>query len=120
MRENGVRVLSDRVTSWHIKCHGRPSRDRARDYVFLGLKAHSYRSCGPLWNPARRGHGSAGARKTGGCPLVGTSQRIARGHYRGRRIRASIPVGATSAVLSPGAGHRLRGLYPATTIEGSR
>jgi 2-dehydropantoate 2-reductase len=114
MRKNGVRVLSPRgdfVAYPHAT--DAPSEIGPVDYVFLGLKAHSYPSCGPLVKPLL-GENTAVLAAQNGIPWWYFHE--LPGPYRGRRIEAVDPGGATSAVLSR---DRAIGcvVYPATTIE---
>jgi 2-dehydropantoate 2-reductase len=114
MRENGVRVLSDRgdfVAYPHATDD--PTEIGPVDYVFLGLKAHSYPSCGPLVNPLLGEHTAVLAAQNG---IPWWYFHDLAGPYRGRRVEAVDPGGATTAVLSP---ERAIGcvVYPATTIE---
>jgi 2-dehydropantoate 2-reductase len=114
MRENGVQVLSPRgdfVAYPHATDD--PAEIGPVDYVFLGLKAHSYPSCGPLVEPLLGEH-TAVLPAQNGIPWWYFHQLA--GPYEGRRIEAVDPDGATSAVLAP---ERAIGcvVYPATTIE---
>ncbi len=114
MRENGVRVLSPRgdfVAYPHATDD--PNEIGPVDYVFLGLKAHSYPTCGPLVEPLLGEH-TAVLPAQNGIPWWYFHE--LQGPYRGHRIEAVDPGGATSAVLSP---ERAIGcvVYPATTIE---
>ena len=114
MRENGVQVLSPRgdfVAYPHATDD--PADIGPVDYVFLGLKAHSYPSSGPLVEPLL-GENTAVLPAQNGIPWWYFHQ--LPGPYQGRRIEAVDPGGATSAVLSP---ERAIGcvVYPATTIE---
>jgi 2-dehydropantoate 2-reductase len=114
MRESGVRVLSPRGDFVaYPNATDNPAEIGPVDYVFLGLKAHSYPTCGPLVEPLL-GADTAVLPAQNGIPwwyFHGLA-----GPYRGRRIEAVDPGGATSAVLSP---ERAIGcvVYPATTIE---
>jgi 2-dehydropantoate 2-reductase len=114
MRENGVRVLSPRGDFVaYPNATDDPAEIGPVDYVFLGLKAHSYPTSGPLVEPLL-GEDTAVLPAQNGIPwwyFHGLP-----GPYQGRRIEAVDPGGATSAVLSP---ERAIGcvVYPATTIE---
>src|SRR5580704_8534417 len=57
MREHGVRVISPRG-DFTARPHATddPAEIGPVDYVFLGLKAHSYPSCGALIEPLLAGH----------------------------------------------------------------
>src|ERR1700751_1257530 len=114
MRENGVRVLSDRGDFVaYPNATDDPHEIGPVDYVFLGLKAHSYPSCGPLVEPLLGEHTAVLAAQNG---IPWWYFHELPGPYRGRRIEAVDPGGATSAVLPP---ERAIGcvVYPATTIE---
>ena len=114
MRENGVRVLSPRGDFVaYPNATDDPAEIGPVDYVFLGLKAHSYPSCGPLVEPLL-GENTAVLAAQNGIPWWYFHE--LPGPYRGRRIEAVDPGGATSAVLSR---DRAIGcvVYPATTIE---
>lgn len=114
MRENGVRVLSDRGDfTAYPHATDNPHDIGPVDYVFLGLKAHSYPTCGPLVEPLLGEH-TAVLPAQNGIPWWYFHE--LDGPYRGHRIEAVDPGGATSAVLSP---ERAIGcvVYPATTIE---
>jgi 2-dehydropantoate 2-reductase len=114
MRSRGVRVLSPRGD---FEAHPNATDDPAEvgpvDYVFLGLKAHSYPTCGPLVEPLL-GPDTAVIAAQNGIPWWYFHE--LKGPYQGRRIEAVDPGGATSAVLSP---ERAIGcvVYPATVIE---
>ncbi|MFB7329155.1 2-dehydropantoate 2-reductase [Streptomyces sp. NPDC056190] len=114
MRADGVRVLSPRgdfVARPHATDD--PAEIGPVDYVFLGLKAHSYPSCGPLIKPLLADHTAVVAGQNG-IPWWYFHQLA--GPYEGRRVEAVDPDGATSAVLAP---ERAIGcvVYPATVIE---
>ncbi|MFF4823966.1 2-dehydropantoate 2-reductase [Streptomyces sp. NPDC001312] len=114
MRADGVRVLSPRgdfVARPHATDD--PAEIGPVDYVFLGLKAHSYPSCGPLIKPLLADHTAVVAGQNG-IPWWYFHQLA--GPYEGRRVEAVDPDGATSAVLAP---DRAIGcvVYPATVIE---
>ena len=114
MREHGVRVISPRG-DFTARPHATddPAEIGPVDYVFLGLKAHSYPSCGALVEPLLAGH-TALVPAQNGIPWWYFHE--LPGPYRGRRIEAVDPGGATSAVLPP---ERAIGcvVYPATVIE---
>lgn len=114
MRAHGVQVKSDRgdfVARPHATDD--PTEIGPVDYVFLGLKAHSYPSCGPLIKPLLGEHTAVVAGQNG-IPWW-YFHRLA-GPYEGRQVAAVDPDGATSAVLPP---ERAIGcvVYPATVIE---
>ncbi|MCV7427900.1 2-dehydropantoate 2-reductase [Mycobacterium montefiorense] len=114
IRENGVRVLSPRGDFLaHPHATDSPAEIGPVDYIFLGLKAHSYPTCGPLIEPLL-GPDTAIVAAQNGIPwwyFHGLS-----GPYQGHRIEAVDPGGATSAVLAP---ERAIGcvVYPATVLE---
>jgi len=114
MREHGVRVISPRG-DFTARPHATdtPAEIGPVDYIFLGLKAHSYPSCGPLLEPLLAEH-TALVPAQNGIPWWYFHE--LPGPYRGRRIEAVDPGGATSAVLPP---ERAIGcvVYPATVIE---
>src|SRR5580658_1272060 len=99
MRERGVTVLSPRGD---FRAHPRATDDPAEigpvDIVFLGLKAYSYASAGPLLAPLLRpGTGVVAAQN--GIPwwyFHGLA-----GPHEGRRVEAADPGGAVSAVIAP-------------------
>ena len=108
MRENGVRVLSPRGDFVaYPNATDDPAEIGPVDYVFLGLKAHSYPSCGPLVKPLLGEHTAVLAAQNG-IPwwyfheLPGPYQRAPD---RGRRSRWCHQRRAVT-----GAGHRLRGV----------
>jgi len=114
MRTNGVRVLSDRgdfVAYPHATDD--PREIGPVDYVFLGLKAHGYPSSGPLVNPLLGEHTAVLAAQNG---IPWWYFHELEGPYKGRRVEAVDPDGATTAVFAP---ERAIGcvVYPATTIE---
>jgi 2-dehydropantoate 2-reductase len=114
MRENGVRVLSPRGDfTARPFVTADPKEIGAVDYVFLGLKAHSYPGCGPLLEPLL-GAETAVVAAQNGIPWWYFHK--LPGPYEGRRIEAVDPGGATSAVLPP---ERAIGcvVYPATVID---
>ena len=99
MRRDGVTVLSPRGD---FRAHPRATDDPAAigpvDIVFLGLKAYSYASAGPLLAPLLRpGTGVVAAQN--GIPWW-YFQGLA-GPYEGRRVEAADPGGAVSAVIPP-------------------
>jgi 2-dehydropantoate 2-reductase len=114
MRESGVRVLSPRG-DFSARPHvtDDPAQIGPVDYVFLGLKAHSYPSCGPLVGPLFAEHTAVVAGQNG---IPWWYFHRLTGPHEGRRIEAVDPGGATSAVLPP---ERAIGcvVYPATEIE---
>jgi 2-dehydropantoate 2-reductase len=114
MRQNGVQVLSPRGDFVaYPNATDNPAEVGPVDYVFLGLKAHSYPSSGPLVQPLL-GENTAVLPAQNGIPWWYFHD--LDGPYKGHRIEAVDPAGATSAVLRP---ERAIGcvVYPATTIE---
>jgi 2-dehydropantoate 2-reductase len=114
IRAHGVRVNSPRgdfVARPHATDD--PAEIGPVDYVFLGLKAHSYPSSGSLVAPLL-GERTAVVAGQNGIPWW-YFHKLA-GPYEGRRIEAVDPGGATSKVLPP---ERAIGcvVYPATVIE---
>jgi 2-dehydropantoate 2-reductase len=114
IRAHGVRVNSPRgdfVARPHATDD--PAEIGPVDYVFLGLKAHSYPSSGSLVAPLL-GERTAVVAGQNGIPWW-YFHKLA-GPYEGRRIEAVDPGGATSRVLPP---ERAIGcvVYPATVIE---
>lgn len=113
IRKNGVRVLSDRG-DFEARPHATddPTEVGPVDYVFLGLKAHSYPTAGPLVEPLL-GPDTAVIAAQNGIPWWYFHQ--LPGPYCGRRVEAVDPGGATSAVLPP---ERAIGcvVYPATVL----
>jgi 2-dehydropantoate 2-reductase len=76
------------------------------DYVFLGLKAHSYPSCGPLVEPLLGEH-TAVLPAQNGIPWWYFHE--LPGPYQGRRIEAGSRWCHECGAVT-GAGYRLRGL----------
>ncbi|MET8471714.1 2-dehydropantoate 2-reductase [Streptomyces sp. NPDC004856] len=114
IQADGVRVLSPRGDfTAHPHATDDPHEIGPVDYVFLGLKAHSYPSCGSLVAPLIGEHTALVAGQNG-IPWWYFHQ--LKGPYEGRRIEAVDPGGATSKVLPP---ERAIGcvVYPATVIE---
>jgi 2-dehydropantoate 2-reductase len=114
LQANGVQVLSPRGDfSAHPYATDDPAEVGPVDYVFLGLKAHSYASAGPLLNPLL-GPKTALIAGQNGIPWW-YFHKLA-GPYENHRIEAVDPDGATSAVMAP---ERAIGcvVYPATVIE---
>ncbi|RAJ69147.1 2-dehydropantoate 2-reductase [Streptomyces sp. Amel2xB2] len=115
MKEHGVQVLSPRGDfTARVHATDDPSAIGPVDYVFLGLKANSYASCGPLVHPLM-GEKTAVVAAQNGIPwwyFHGL-----QGPYEGRRIESVDPGGAVSAVLPP---ERALGcvVYAATQLQG--
>ena len=114
MQRDGIHVLSDRGDFDAAP----PATDDPReigpvDVVFLGLKANSYASCGPLLEPLLHDDTAVVAAQNG-IPwwyFHGTD-----GPYAGHRIEAVDPGGAVSRVIPP---ERAIGcvVYSSTEIE---
>ncbi|MEE6176389.1 2-dehydropantoate 2-reductase [Mycobacterium sp. 050134] len=114
MRESGVRVLSPRGDFVaHPNATDSPAEIGPVDYIFLGLKAHSYPTCGPLIDPLLGPHTAIVAAQNG---IPWWYFHRLSGPYEGHRIEAVDPGGITSAVLPP---ERAIGcvVYPATVLE---
>lgn len=115
MKEQGVRVLSPRGDfTARVHATDDPSAIGPVDYVFLGLKANSYATCGPLVHPLL-GEETAVVAAQNGIPwwyFHGL-----KGPYEGRRLESVDPGGAVSAVLPP---ERAIGcvVYAATQLQG--
>jgi 2-dehydropantoate 2-reductase len=114
LQQNGVRVLSPRG-DFSARPHATddPAAVGPVDYVFLGLKAHSYPSAGPLLAPLL-GPQTALIAAQNGIPWWYFHK--LPGPYENHRIEAVDPGGQTSAVMEPA---RAIGcvVYPATVIE---
>jgi 2-dehydropantoate 2-reductase len=99
MRERGVRVLSDRGDfEAHPPATDDPSEVGPVDYIFLGLKANSYHTAGPMLEPLMHDD-TAVITAQNGIPwwyFHGVS-----GPYSGRQIETVDPRGAVSRVISP-------------------
>ncbi len=99
MRERGVRVLSDRGDfEAHPPATDDPSEVGPVDYIFLGLKANSYHTAGPMLEPLMHDDTAVIAAQNG-IPwwyFHGVS-----GPYSGRQIETVDPGGAVSRVISP-------------------
>jgi 2-dehydropantoate 2-reductase len=99
MRRDGVTVLSPRGDFHaHPAATDDPAEIGPVDIVFLGLKAYSYASAGPLLAPLLRSGTGVVAAQNGipwwyfhGLP----------GPHEGRRVEAADPGGAVSAVIPP-------------------
>ncbi|GAA4164607.1 2-dehydropantoate 2-reductase [Phytohabitans flavus] len=114
LRANGVRVISPRGDfTAHPHATDDPTEIGPVDYVFLGLKAHSYPSAGPLLAPLL-GPETALVAGQNGIPWWYFHK--LPGPYEGQRIEAVDPAGQTSAVMAP---ERAIGcvVYSATVIE---
>src|SRR5215211_5777216 len=99
LRRDGVRVLSPRGDfAAHPPATGDPSDIGPVDVVFLGLKANSYASCGPLLEPLLRDDTAVVAAQNG---IPWWYFHGLDGRYAGHRIEAVDPGGAVSRVISP-------------------
>ena len=113
LRRNGVKVMSPRGDfEAHPPATDDPSEIGPVDFVFLGLKANSYASAGPLLEPLLNEHTSVIAGQNG-IPwwyFYGLD-----GPYRNHRIEAVDPDGAVSGVIPP---ERAIGcvVYPGTEL----
>jgi 2-dehydropantoate 2-reductase len=99
LRERGVKVRSERGD---FEAHP-PATDDSReigpvDFVFLGLKAHSYASCGTLLEPLLHEETAVVAAQNG---IPWWYFHRLEGRYEGRRIEAVDPGGAVSRVIPP-------------------
>jgi 2-dehydropantoate 2-reductase len=99
MRRDGVRVLSDRGDfEANPPATDDPAEIGPVDVVFLGLKANSYASCGPLLDPLL-GDDTAVVAAQNGIPwwyFHGVD-----GPYSGRRIETVDPEGTVTSVIPP-------------------
>jgi 2-dehydropantoate 2-reductase len=115
IRENGVKVLSPRGDFVaKTPATDDPAEVGPVDFVFLGLKANSYASCGPLIGPLLHEQTTVVAAQNG-IPwwyFHGLS-----GPYEGRRIESVDPGGEVTRTLPL---HRAVGcvVYCSTEIEG--
>ena len=99
LRENGVTVLSPRGDFHeHLQATDDPAEIGPVDVVFLGLKAYSYASCGPLLAPLLHDSTAVVAGQNG-VPWWYFHRH--GGPYDGLRIEAVDPGGATSAAIPP-------------------
>lgn len=97
IRERGVQVLSPRGDFVaHTPATDDPSEVGPVDYVFLGLKANSYASCGPLIAPLMHERTTIIAAQNG-IPWW-YFHRLA-GPYEGRRIESVDPGGVVTQTL---------------------
>jgi 2-dehydropantoate 2-reductase len=99
MRRNGVKVLSDRGDfEAHPPATDDPSEVGPVDFVFLGLKANSYATCGHLLEPLL-GDDTAVIAAQNGIPwwyFHGV-----QGPYAGRRVETVDPGGAVTETIPP-------------------
>jgi 2-dehydropantoate 2-reductase len=113
MQENGVKVLSSRGDfSAHPPATDDPSEIGPVDIVFLGLKANSYATAGPLLDPLMHEETAVVAAQNG---IPWWYFHGLEGPYEGRRIEAVDPGGAVSEVIPV---HRAIGcvVYPGTEL----
>ncbi|WP_236788678.1 2-dehydropantoate 2-reductase [Amycolatopsis sp. GM8] len=97
IRAAGVRVLSGRGDfTAHPHATGDPAEVGPVDHVFLGLKANSYATCGPLIEPLLGERTSVIAAQNG---IPWWYFHGLAGPYQGRRVETVDPGGAVSAVL---------------------
>ena len=114
MRENGVRVLSERGDFHvHPSATDDPSEIGPVDVIFLGLKSNSYAGARPLLEPLM-GPDTAVVAAQNGIPWW-----YFHGHggpHDGRRIETVDPDGSVSEAIAP---ERAIGCvaYPATVLE---
>ena len=99
LRKNGVRVLSERGDfDAHPPATDDPSEIGPVDFVFLGLKANSYASSGPLLEPLLHDETAVVAGQNG---IPWWYFHGLEGEYAGRRIEAVDPEGAVTKVIAP-------------------
>jgi 2-dehydropantoate 2-reductase len=113
MKQNGVKVISPRG-DFH---EHPPATDNAQeigpvDFVFLGLKANSYASCGPLLHPLLHENTAVIAGQNG---IPWWYFHGLEGPYKDHKIQAVDPDGAVSKVIPP---ERAIGcvVYPGTEL----
>ena len=99
LKRDGVRVLSDRGD---FDAHPPATDDSTEvgpvDVVFLGLKANSYATCGPLLEPLLHEETAVVAAQNG---IPWWYFHKLEGPYEGRRIEAVDPDGEVSRVIPP-------------------
>jgi 2-dehydropantoate 2-reductase len=113
MQEKGVKVLSDRGDfEAHPPATDDPSEIGHVDLVFLGLKANSYATAGPLLEPLMHEDTAVVAAQNG---IPWWYFHGLEGPYEGRRIEAVDPDGEVSKVIPP---ERAIGcvVYPGTEL----
>lgn len=114
IRARGVEVLSPRGDFVaNTPATDNPSEVGPVDYVFLGLKATAYASCGPLIEPLLHEDTAVIAAQNG---IPWWYFHGLKGPYEGHRIDSVDPGGAVSEVLAP---ERAIGcvVYPATELS---
>src|SRR3954464_10684202 len=99
MRRDGVRVLSERGDfDAPPPATDDPTEIGPVDFVFLGLKANSYATCGPLLEPLLHEQTAVVAGQNG---IPWWYFHKLEGPYEGRRIEAVDPDGEVSRVIPP-------------------
>jgi 2-dehydropantoate 2-reductase len=99
MRRNGVRVLSPRGDfAAHPPATDDPAEVGPVDYVFLGLKANCYATCGSLIAPLMHDSTAVIAAQNG---IPWWYFQGIDGPYAGRRIEAVDPGGAVTRTIPP-------------------
>jgi 2-dehydropantoate 2-reductase len=99
LRQSGVKVRSERGDfAAHPPATDDPREIGPVDFVFLGLKAHSYATCGPLLEPLLHDETAVVAAQNG---IPWWYFHRLEGPYEGRRIEAVDPGGAVSRVIAP-------------------
>jgi 2-dehydropantoate 2-reductase len=97
LKREGVRVRSDRGDfEAHPPATDDPDEIGPVDFVFLGLKANSYASCGPLLEPLLHEETAVVAGQNG---IPWWYFHKLEGPYEGRRIEAVDPGGEVSRVI---------------------
>ena len=115
MRRDGVQVLSPRGDfTAHPPATDDPSEIGPVEVIFLGLKAHSYATAGPLLEPLMHEETAVVAAQNG---IPWWYFHGLDGPYAGRRIESVDPDGAVSEVIPP---QRAIGcvVYPGTELAG--
>ena len=113
LKRNGVKVLSQRGDfEAHPPATDDPTEIGPVDFVFLGLKANSYASAGPLLEPLLHEKTAVIAGQNG---IPWWYFHKLEGPYEGRRIETVDPGGAVSAAIAP---ERAIGcvVYPGTEL----
>src|ERR671920_568119 len=99
LKANGVKVLSARGDfEAHPPATDDPTEIGPVDFVFLGLKANSYASAGPLLEPLLHENTAVIAGQNG---IPWWYFHGLKGPYEGHRIESVDPDGAVSAVVAP-------------------
>ena len=115
MRRDGVQVLSPRGDfTAHPPATDDPSEIGPVDVIFLGLKAHSYATAGPLLEPLMDQETAVVAGQNG---IPWWYFHGVEGPYAGRRIESVDPDGTVSEIIAP---ERAIGcvVYPGTELAG--